>query len=90
VHTGIVEDVYLTLVSSPSKGGRITLGVRVNPMMLWLWIGGGVIALGTILALAPRLRRRRGHAPVAERPAAVTGPRRANGRDAVPSEEVRA
>jgi cytochrome c-type biogenesis protein CcmF len=30
----------------------------VNPMILWLWIGGGVMALGTILALAPRLRRR--------------------------------
>ncbi len=60
VHTGVVEDVYLTLVSSPKEGGRVTLGVRVNPMILWLWIGGGVMALGTILALAPRLRRRRG------------------------------
>jgi cytochrome c-type biogenesis protein CcmF len=58
VHTGPIEDVYLTLVSSPKDGGRITLGVRVNPMILWLWIGGGVMALGTILALAPRLRRR--------------------------------
>ena len=60
MHTGLVEDVYLTLVSSPKEGGRVTLGVRVNPMILWLWIGGGVMALGTILALAPRLRRRRG------------------------------
>jgi cytochrome c-type biogenesis protein CcmF len=58
VHTGPIEDVYLTLVSSPKDGGRVTLGVRVNPMILWLWIGGGVMALGTILALAPRLRRR--------------------------------
>jgi cytochrome c-type biogenesis protein CcmF len=58
VHTGLLEDVYLTLVSSPNDGGRITLGVRVNPMILWLWIGGAVMALGTMLALAPRLRRR--------------------------------
>jgi cytochrome c-type biogenesis protein CcmF len=58
VRTGIKEDVYLTLVSSPKGGGRITLAVRVNPMILWLWIGGGVMALGTVLALAPRLRRR--------------------------------
>jgi cytochrome c-type biogenesis protein CcmF len=63
VHTGPVEDVYLTLVSSPTNGGRITLGVRINPMILWLWIGGGVMALGTILALSPRLRRR-SRAPV--------------------------
>jgi cytochrome c-type biogenesis protein CcmF len=88
VHTGIVEDVYLTLVSSPSKGGRITLGVRVNPMILWLWIGGGVIALGTILALAPRLRRRVGRAPVTERPAPVTEPEPADALERAPSEEV--
>jgi cytochrome c-type biogenesis protein CcmF len=36
-------------------------------MILWLWIGGGVMALGTILALAPKLRRRpRAAIPVAE------------------------
>lgn len=58
VRTGITEDLYLTLVSSPGSGSRVTLSVRVNPMILWLWIGGGVMALGTILALAPRLRRR--------------------------------
>jgi cytochrome c-type biogenesis protein CcmF len=58
VRTGLTEDVYLTLVSSPNEGGRITLGVRVNPMILWLWVGGGVIALGTLLALLPRPRRR--------------------------------
>jgi cytochrome c-type biogenesis protein CcmF len=88
VHTGIVEDVYLTLVSSPSKGGRITLGVRVNPMILWLWIGGGVIALGTILALAPRLRRRVGPAPVTEHPAPVIEPEPADALERMPSEEV--
>jgi cytochrome c-type biogenesis protein CcmF len=57
VRTGVEEDVYLTLVSTPNGGGRITLGVRVISMIVWLWIGGGVMALGTVLALAPRLRR---------------------------------
>jgi cytochrome c-type biogenesis protein CcmF len=57
VRTGLREDVYLTLVSSPNQRGRITLGVAVNPMVLWLWIGGAVMALGTLLALAPSLRR---------------------------------
>jgi cytochrome c-type biogenesis protein CcmF len=67
VRTGLTEDVYLTLVSSPNDGGRITLGVRVNPMILWLWVGGGVIALGTLLALLPRPRRR-SRAPVETTP----------------------
>ena len=32
--------------------------MRINPVIVWLWIGGAFMALGTILALAPRLRRR--------------------------------
>jgi cytochrome c-type biogenesis protein CcmF len=62
VRTGLRDDVYLTLISSPNESGRITLGVAVNPMMLWLWTGAGVMALGALLALAPSLRRKR--APV--------------------------
>ena len=58
VRTGLLEDVYLTLVSSPNQQGRVTLGIRINAMIVWLWIGGGVMALGTVLALAPSLRRR--------------------------------
>jgi cytochrome c-type biogenesis protein CcmF len=58
VRTGLREDVYLTLVSSPNQQGRVTLGVRINSMIVWLWIGGAVMAIGTVLALLPSLRRR--------------------------------
>jgi cytochrome c-type biogenesis protein CcmF len=65
VHTGLLRDVYLTLVSSPTgaRAGRVTIGVAVNPMIVWLWIGGAVIVLGTALALVPGPRRRRVVAP---------------------------
>jgi cytochrome c-type biogenesis protein CcmF len=59
VRTGLREDVYLTLISSPNEQGRVTIGVAVNPMVVWLWTGGGVMALGTLVALSPSLRRRR-------------------------------
>jgi cytochrome c-type biogenesis protein CcmF len=63
VRTGFTRDVYLTLVSSPNDRGRVTLGVQITPMALWLWVGGGVMALGTVVALSPSLgglfRRRR-------------------------------
>jgi cytochrome c-type biogenesis protein CcmF len=70
VRTGLLRDVYLTLISSPVDGGRVTLGVAVNPMVVWLWIGGGFLAVGTTIALLPVLHRRRPEAP-AETPAAV-------------------
>jgi Cytochrome c biogenesis factor len=58
VRTGLLEDVYLTLVSSPNARGRITVGVAIQFMTLWIWIGGGLMGLGTIVALSPRVRRR--------------------------------
>jgi cytochrome c-type biogenesis protein CcmF len=57
VRTGVREDLYLTLVSSPTETGLVTLGVRVNPMVLWLWVGGALMALGTAVALLPARRR---------------------------------
>ena len=65
VHTGLVRDVYLTLVSSGADDGRVTIGVAVNPMVMWLWFGGGVMAVGTAIAILPtRAERRERTAPV--------------------------
>ncbi|MGH8976630.1 MAG: heme lyase CcmF/NrfE family subunit [Acidimicrobiia bacterium] len=58
VRTGLVQDVYLTLVSSPTETGSVTIRVQINPLMLWLWTGGAIMAAGTALALLPTRRRR--------------------------------
>jgi cytochrome c-type biogenesis protein CcmF len=57
VHTGVFRDIYLTLVSSPTSG-RVTIGVAVNPLVSWLWIGGLIMGLGTAIALVPTRRRK--------------------------------
>jgi cytochrome c-type biogenesis protein CcmF len=57
VHTGLLRDVYLTLVSSPTAG-RVTIGVAINPLVSWLWIGGLIMGLGTVIALVPGRRRK--------------------------------
>jgi cytochrome c-type biogenesis protein CcmF len=43
---------------------EVTLRVFVKPMVLWLWIGGAVMAIGTIFAAFPGGRRRRPTEPV--------------------------
>ena len=87
VRTGIREDVYLTLVSSPNARGRVTLGVAINPLILWLWIGGGVMALGTLIALAPSLRRRT-EGVWRQTPVSETGKRRQSEEEGEPEPEV--
>ncbi len=57
IHTNPLHDWYITLVSSPSTG-PVTIGVQVGTLVMWLWIGGLVMALGTALALIPVRRRR--------------------------------
>ena len=59
VRTGLLRDVYLTLVRSPDEEGRITLGVQLGPLVVWLWIGGGILVLGTAVAVWPARRAHR-------------------------------
>jgi cytochrome c-type biogenesis protein CcmF len=60
VRTGVTNDVYLTLERGAVPGAeQATIRVFTKPMILWLWIGGAVMAIGTLLAAFPGRRRRR-------------------------------
>jgi cytochrome c-type biogenesis protein CcmF len=61
VDSGIVDDVYLSLASAPVSPAQltpVTLDVFVQPLVMWLWIGGALIAGGALLAAVPGNRRR--------------------------------
>ena len=61
VKTTFTEDVYLSLVDLPDgtdPADKVVVRVIVQPMVVWLWIGGAVMALGTALAAFPGRRRR--------------------------------
>jgi cytochrome c-type biogenesis protein CcmF len=60
IDSGLRDDVYLTLDALPvDKGGAVTIGVTIQPLVMWLWVGGGVLVAGSALAVVP-VRRRRG------------------------------
>lgn len=47
-------DVYLTVVRLPtSNRGKAIIGVVIQPLVLWLWVGGALVILGTVLAAIP-------------------------------------
>ncbi len=68
LRTSLFDDLYVILAGfEPS--GVATFKVFVNSLVLWLWIGGLVIVMGTSIALWPeraaaRPRRRRAPVPV--------------------------
>ncbi len=77
VRTGVTGDVYLTLLDVPDEDdGQARIGMLVMPLAVWLWIGGTVMAVGTLLAAWPGRRRRPTDpvsAPVPEREPAAPG-----------------
>ena len=59
VISGLDEDLYLSLVQVDIDGEMASLSVVVEPLVWWLWFGGGVMLLGSIVAGWPTQRRRK-------------------------------
>lgn len=49
------EDLYVTLAGWEQGGTIAALQVRVNPLMLWIWLGGMLMVAGAIFCLLPRI-----------------------------------
>src|SRR5438309_319189 len=54
---GLREDVYLVLGDFARDGSQATIRLQVNRLVSWIWIGGLILTLGTVLALVPERRR---------------------------------
>jgi cytochrome c biogenesis factor len=58
VHTGLREDVYLSLVRIEEGTARVTIDVFRFPLMWLLWLGGLVVVAGGGLSFFGRRRLR--------------------------------
>ncbi len=63
IRSTLIEDLYVILAgwepadsADPSKGYIAGLSVHVNPLVAWIWIGGGVFLIGGLLAFWPERR----------------------------------
>jgi cytochrome c-type biogenesis protein CcmF len=58
VRTGLTKDIYLTLErAAPVGSTEAQVKIFIKPLILWMWIGGGLMAVGTVLAAFPGKRR---------------------------------
>jgi cytochrome c-type biogenesis protein CcmF len=49
----LAEDLYVVLAGQDEDTGKAVVEVFVNPLVAWVWIGGVVMLLGTLLAMIP-------------------------------------
>lgn len=53
-----LEDVYVVLNGWDEQGESATFTIFINPLTIWMWIGGLVIVLGVLLAIWPHPSQR--------------------------------
>ena len=53
IRMGLSEDLYVVLAGWEGTGESASFKVYVNPLMSWMWIGGVIMILGTLLAIWP-------------------------------------
>jgi cytochrome c-type biogenesis protein CcmF len=53
IRRGFWEDIYIVLAAFDVQNQSATLHVVVNPLVNWIWMGFGILALGTLIALLP-------------------------------------
>ena len=57
IRYGVWEDLYISLASwDPDEAA--TFKVFVNPLVTWIWVGGGILLLGSLIALWPDMEKR--------------------------------
>ena len=58
VKNSLTSSVMLSITDPPTPTGSVALKIIVQPLIVWLWIGGGVMAVGSVMAAFPGSRRR--------------------------------
>jgi len=69
VRSRLWGDLYLNLMAFEQDGSSATIRAITEPLVPWIWIGGGIVCLGALVALSGPARKR---VPVHE----TTGPER--------------
>lgn len=57
IRSTLREDLYVILAEY-DQDGRVTLKVLINPLVMWMWIGGFVLSGGAIIVMWPDKREK--------------------------------
>jgi cytochrome c-type biogenesis protein CcmF len=57
IHSTLKEDVYVILAGYEKE--LATFKVLVNPLVIWIWIGGAIMGIGTVIVMLPNRKRKK-------------------------------
>ena len=59
VRTTPAEDVFVSLVwtSFDQQNKSVTIRAMINPLVVWIWVGGGLLLIGGVVAFSHQERR---------------------------------
>jgi cytochrome c-type biogenesis protein CcmF len=55
IHSSLTEDLYIILANL-EEDGLAGFQIVINPLVSWIWIGGAVLLIGTLMAAWPDKR----------------------------------
>ncbi|MGB7082507.1 MAG: cytochrome c-type biogenesis CcmF C-terminal domain-containing protein, partial [Candidatus Acidiferrales bacterium] len=53
LHSSLAEDLYIVYAGRSPEDNTPVIHAYLNPLVRWIWLGGLVLVLGTVLALVP-------------------------------------
>ncbi|HNT65917.1 MAG TPA: cytochrome c-type biogenesis CcmF C-terminal domain-containing protein [bacterium] len=56
IRTTLTHDLYLILGAVDKENDRASISLLYNPLVVWIWIGGGMMVIGTLASLFMRKR----------------------------------
>jgi len=59
IRASLKEDIYVILAGF-AEDGSATFQILINPLVVWLWIGGGLLLVGAAVAIWPEGQRETG------------------------------
>jgi cytochrome c-type biogenesis protein CcmF len=74
IYSTMRNDLYVVFAGATADGKRAIIQVFYNPLTMWVWIGGIVLVIGTLIALLPNKKtpvRKRQEAETREEPKKV-------------------
>jgi cytochrome c-type biogenesis protein CcmF len=59
IESRLTEDVYVVFAGVNEDNNRAIIQVWINPLVIWVWVGGFVMAFGTLYTMLPNARQRK-------------------------------